>query len=375
MILSFVSPLRVQKKSSYFVTCKNSFQGIEGVPFIQQDLMTGRCAHACLSMISKTLSLKAGNPFLTFKEIRELVGNTHTPASGLNFNEAKSVIKGMDCSPQSYDYSIKDPSYSPYEPEEIIYQYIESQIPVYVGLRLEDGGHSIVVIGHTFDSNAWWPEASGGYYKHKKSLYFKSPIFTDFIIQDDNFGPYLTIPRGFFSRENVSKIIVPLSEPLSLLAEEVEDYIVFNYLTNPNFLKQMKIHKTHWTDSYLHHFSEHKLLLRTLLIERDEFINSIKNNSGAKDIKTFHTNSSLFPAITSNIPKFWLIEISIPEFFTHKHYRVGEVIINPYEKNWLKSILSIHLPNVLFAKNPEGGLEEYLIKDDVPYEIVRSPRV
>ncbi|MEW6621158.1 MAG: papain-like cysteine protease family protein [bacterium] len=368
---SFIhTPTKRIETSNYFITCKNSLCEIDGIHFIQQDVKTGRCAHACLAMVSKNLSYKTKKTPLTFREIRELSGNTSIPASGLNINEITDVIKGMGYYSRCYDYLSED---IPYEPDEIIYQYIESQIPVYVGLRFDDGGHAIIVIGHTFDSNAWWPEAKLGYYKHEKRFYFKSPIFTDFVIQDDNFGPYLTSPRNFFTRENISKVIVPLIENFPLYAEEIEDYIVYSFLADFKFHKQMKLNKTIWTDVYLHHLTEDKILLRTFLIERDEFIKSIRKSNAPQDIKTFYTNPVLFPKMTSDISKFWLIEISIPEIFIHKHYRLGEVLINPYEEDWLKAILSIHLPGVLFAKNPEGRLEEYLINNDVPYEIARFP--
>jgi len=361
-------PTKTAEKSSYFITCKNSFQGIEGNFFIQQDGKTGVCAHACLAMISKNLSEKTGKTPLTFREIRNFSGNLHIPAPGLNINEVNNIIKGMGYYPQCYDYFGEETML--YEPDEIIYQYIESQIPVYVGLRLDELGHAIMVVGHTFDSNAWWPEAMLDYYKHKKRYYFKSAIFTDFIIQDDNFGPYLTVPRNFFSRENVSKIIVPLSESLPLRAEQIEESIVYSFLKISNFHEKMKQHRTTWTDVYFHHLAEDKIVLRTFLIKRNEFIESIRISNAAQSIKTFYTHpSSLFSEMTSDIPNFWLIEISIPEFFIHKHYRLGEAIINPYEENWEKAILSIHLPSILFVNNPKT--EEYLIKDDVPYEIVR----
>lgn len=179
---------------------------IPGYPFIQQIPSRWPCVYAALRMFSiwmkrtknSVLKYDKTKSGLTFPEIEELAD---CGSGGMTRIELEGCIRKMGFSPISYVYN--DPDHpAAFHPDSLIYSYSESGIPVFVVFGTEDGdiGHVVTILGHSIESDAWWPEAEQGYYSQVLSdrpPYLRTTAWMDFIGHDDNFGPYLRIPRNF----------------------------------------------------------------------------------------------------------------------------------------------------------------------------------
>ena len=58
------------------------------------------------------------------------------------------------------------------------------------------------VIGHTFSEDMWVPDADN--YFEKQKYYSSERWMSEFLIHDDNFGPYLCLPRNYLDDHDVT---------------------------------------------------------------------------------------------------------------------------------------------------------------------------
>lgn len=384
--------------TTYFLTCKAEFSSevdgnefkINATPFIQQDGLTGVCAHACLKMalyyLIQQFSTFNGNrrELHTLPEIDKIsqeiildepILTTH--ALGLGIPHIRKVFKKAHCNPLIYDFTKQEQNGRlSYEPDELIYWYMESGFPVIIGFRTEESGHAVVVIGHTFNPNAWWPEAKEGYYRKvfaNRPHYLESFAWTNFIIHDDNFGPYLTAPTEF---PLVTIIAIPIPEEIeiNILAEEAEK-IAYSKIKKETFFSNVTITEigdfkketVQWIELFWKHFDEGKLVLRTFLIESKKFKENIQGNKGISP-----TIKEVYPELP--LPeRIWITELSIPELFSHKRMSLGEIIIDPtcpidiYDCD--VAILSIHLPGIIAWHHSNTNQKWWkIVSDDSPYQ-------
>src|SRR5207245_4114204 len=69
--------------------------------------------------------------------------------------------------------------------------------------------HVLAVVGHTLNSDRWTPEARHGYGAFPISPYISTSAWADhFIVGDDNFGMYVTLPS-----ESIRNMLVPKYNP------------------------------------------------------------------------------------------------------------------------------------------------------------------
>lgn len=384
---------------SYFITCSLRYKftpptgeppfTISGTFFCQRDGRLGMCAHASLRMLSYF-----SNNLLSIHDIKQIAQEAIFDQNGkildssgleaprqidkvlmhLNWNPVPYNKSPLECDIQTED-GLKKLSYSI---EEIIYTYVESHIPVLVVFDSANnqGAHMMVIVGHTFDSCAWWPEANEHYYqKLPYGSYLKSSSWVGFIGHDDNFGPFLNFPREL---ENIQTVIVPLPTNITLRAELINP-IIRRIIGNKYIKDGVRLTGTIWSDCLLKHLEEGKLLFRTFLVSRAEFLDNINESNAVKAIKDFY-NDFLMPDI------FWITEVSVPEIFSQQRYRLGEIIIDatgaiPVEdgkflltEDIIKQVvISIHLTGFVNIPRDEGKEWTFKIDNDEPYRhIIRD---
>jgi hypothetical protein len=354
----WINPEYLKDKFRYYIKTP-------GVIFIQQDNYAGTCSHACVRMLASFFNL---HDELTFEKIGQMLRNTSFPTSGLNTEEVIEILKKIGTNPLVYSFTkgkTKE-GFIQYWADEIIYYYIESGIPCYVALETRGGtGHAIVIIGHTFDEHAWWPEAQPAYYH--AGNYIKPTNWINFIIHDDNFGPYLTMDTSL--RKNIYKVIIPFpykDNKLKIYPEQAEE-LAYSFIVEnrENFRKHSKIEDIH-VGNFIKHLKNNALVLRTFLIEKEIFLESIKKSYRiSQKLKRIYLSPLIQNILLKNLNKFWLVEISIPELFSSLRYRIGEAVIDPYCSFDECPILIFHLPGLIFIKNRNNKkLQPYAIKDD-----------
>ena len=335
-----------------------------GFPFIQQDGQLGCCSHVSLSAIDNYLSAK---PHTVDKivQMAALVPGIRrdVPTAGLDAIQICQTLKGMGYAPLIYEYGEKIKS--PFPPERVIYHYMESEIPIILGIPTESSGHALTIIGHSFEPDMWWALAQTSYYRRRPSggpYHCSTTWIQNFIVNDDNFGPYLTIPKEFIWAKAQERllIVVPLPENVYLQGEDAEIYahrmlseeLVLDWMRRSAKGSVRKLSQT-----LLQHLRNEDVVLRTCLIPSARF----KEKYSAPHLHDFYKRLPMPDRI-------WLTEISIPELFCQSRLRLGEIIMDSTASPLGHSFLAIHLPGIMITRDPNREHWNYYpIKNDEPF--------
>jgi len=151
---------------------------INGFPFIQPDGYVTSCAHGAIATIDRFLCRKneinqaqgRKEPCLMTK-IDELIFPKKTdirdfPTPGLFPQQIKMVLQNLGYATRVYYLNEKATPYD--QPARIIHYYLESGIPIILGIPTETSGHATTVIGHSCDPHSWWSVAQKPYYNTPK---------------------------------------------------------------------------------------------------------------------------------------------------------------------------------------------------------------
>ncbi len=186
--------------TSFYLTCAAQYSvnlagnsiAFTGAPWIQQDTMVSACASAAIWVVSSHLSTKFGTEFKSYTTpaITDLATKTNIdggramPSAGLTTQQIMFALREMGCGPVLYS-SFDLSSY--HEARKQLYYYVESGIPVILGLELAHGeGHAITVVGHALDLNSKpRPHDIGPI-----ACCSSSDFIPAFIAQDDVAGPF-----------------------------------------------------------------------------------------------------------------------------------------------------------------------------------------
>jgi hypothetical protein len=430
-----IEPPKDRGKLQYFLTCPAKIPVSKGkkslitYPFFQQHWSNWwECGFATLRMFSKWLKYKTSNIIdaeekhknITFPDMENLLERAEL--SVFEVNDFKKVLEKMGFTLLKYEYN--NPNVIPtYPPEQIVYSYMESGVPVFIVFGTEGNdskeegqGHVVSVIGHTFNPDAWWPEAEKTYYSRifkGKPGYLRSIAWVDFIIHDDNYGPFLTIPKDFLrvdfeiyetpwyasylppdqqaklqeerkvkiKNSRIWEVIVPFRKDVKILVDEAEA-IAFKTIKSEslwelseNLLEKYNNSTIEWKKTFVHHLNSENVVLRTFLIRASDLQNTFPEEV-YKNIKDIFSSKEI-----GLIPELmWFVEISIPELFAHERYRLGEVIIDAtylmsdIEKDFLKAVKYTHLPGIQqwFKDGEPLSSKRFLINEEPYHHLIRK---
>jgi hypothetical protein len=397
---------------------------IEGNYFSQQNRATNSCAHAAIKMAVRTYQND-----VTAEEINRAVGINHEGDRkgwmGMTPKQVKLAITkltGLNAfSIQSSDFP------DPILFLKAVYLAVESRLPVILILSVpqknpynhrdqneqskvagdtaqdgivlyEDGletDHAITIVGHTFNRHSWYAYGIGGYYLRDREEVepLSSFLWCDnFIVQDDNFGPFYLLPASFVTQliaaENIVKslrsmtdlpveifnnwslgqlsaiIVHPKTTTFAgqeLLVEPYAFWMLESFvegLRKPDKKGKIKLpdkkdFRIYFFDYYEDRYNPHKtsLILRTTIVEKDQYIKS--------HCKLF-TDNKILSSVRNKLPQtFYLTEISIPELFWTNQCKVGEIITSPYKLR-------------RFARDLEKA-EEHKFKNNPGVILIRIP--
>lgn len=348
-------------------------------PYIQQDARIIRCAQACLASVAKFFGVEG----LTGAKITELAqempsGERSVPSRGLTVEQMGYTLKKMKRDPIIYDYTRtpEDPTVTVSQHrEQIIYRYVESGIPVIIGIEAGGDMHAIVAIGHTFTPDSWLAETGTVYYGQPKTgfLYHCCTNWIErFVVQDDNLGPYTLVPAFFLQYAVCKLIIVPMPLSVFLTGEDAEMFAAD--LLSPQgaeFSKhllglQNEVIDTvdkdtnFWLEQLHKHASSNELVLRTYLRPTNDWISDQKKTESYPE----------YDDLVSSIPlpeHVWVVEVSWPQIFRHERRICGEIVldataqvlddIHPLEQVWLW----MHFPGIVLYRNAQTGQTSYTV--------------
>lgn len=327
------------EKKSRTLTLTGSF-------FAQQNDITHVCAHAALRMAinsSSTLNTEK----LTNKMINEILGIDFSKPEkcvghidgdpggtkeGLDIQELEEVIRRSGGRTISANF-VENTSV---EYDQFIYPFAESACPVILGIegwnfnRSSIISHVVSVLGHTLNSDRWEPEARTGYGGFPTESY--TPVtgwVGHYIINDDNFGMYVTLPSDMLRNYLVPSknpnlhatravAIVPSGVRLSGLSAERRAVWIAQSLIGGIKIEPPII----WLERLAQSFQN--IVSRTLLQTKAsyrQYIDGLVQNG----------QITLTPEIEQrldNMPEHvWVSEITLPHLYTGNKRKLGDVII------------------------------------------------
>lgn len=307
--------LPIPKRDNCFVTCGKSYKSddsfhptIVTVPYTTPTKVISLCSPASIWIVLTTLSYEFGKEYLSLVKINNhLSGESICGDVGINeysklFNDlgysehfyvGKKRYKFYNSDNEDFDEAIMD--------SELLYAYIESEIPVYLVFKWNDlreelccgnpseDYHTVVAIGHTLD---------------------KTGNVSKFVIHDVSCGPFLEISKKMVD-ENLQEAVVILPKDIKMRYKNVLDSLI-------NIWKGMfKIISEDYSKiGYYRPF-----LMRS------------------QRIKFWYTNKHLYPLeiqsmySQADFPRYvWVFEISTPELKKNNKC-IGQIIFDATKLN------------------------------------------
>jgi hypothetical protein len=212
---------------------------VRATPFMQQDNAVGACAQASIWMALRTLRLKEGRSAFSPAEITSaatrfmVMSRTLPNRTGLSVEQMTQAVRAAGYSPHLIPLRRRTrvqgvTGWEAGEYERIcqsLYPYVESGIPVLLLLQGVGAGHAVVIIGHQWSECAqvWPPMASA----NSTHLIDASCWAQPFVVNNDNSGPYMTLPKdpgdmGLYSMADADYAIPLL--PSDILVDGAEAY-------------------------------------------------------------------------------------------------------------------------------------------------------
>jgi len=365
---SVMPPFR-QTEHNNFIHCKRRYElnttlgkfTVSGVLYAQQNDLTFVCAHVALRTALACI-LPDGD--ISYERMNGLAGIDHRTrqvggGSGLGPSDMEKILADVNA---HYDKVVHEPNqqlHLPTEYQRDLYGCIESGLPALVGFELDDttaggnGGsrHVIPVFGHTFNEDTLLPQAQRAYFGGLRRHYPSENWLSTFVVHDDNFGPYLCLPRHFLKQDNFRVMYGIKSCPTVYSAMEAEGlgFAFFDAIANGRPRTGID-----WYDRFAVFTKSGWLVLRTLLLKKGDYIRHLEEIRAWDD-------ASLEPEIVQKfrdyLPEnFWMVEASAPELFNSSRRKFGEVLLpcdQPVPKTVNASaLLGTRLPGLIYFRTP-----------------------
>jgi hypothetical protein len=389
---------------SHFVTCGYH------VPFLSEDLGTyvfpfvqkhwngnWTCVFATLRALSFWLTessygkafFEAKNCPWDFEFIDEEAERSKTNC--FTAPETKIFLDQMGVESIAYSELCKE---NDYPVEQVAYSFLEAGFPVIFFIETETRkGHALLAIGHTFDPHSWWPDASSRYYRETIRgrdggfSYLRSSCWTDFLVHDDNFGPYLTFSSipGSCSRIKNAIIIFPKGRLLTpieaevcafiTLIQELQGVVSLRQDSYKGYSNEAKL----YVENFLQDFEDGSIVLRTVFKRADDFLNSA--TTGRKKIsdkeelcKKLAREEKIF----ENKEYLWITEISSTDLFAQNRFCMGEIVLDTsfvVPNDIARSVLYVHLPGLIKIYKSGRLIKKQNLFHDSPYRhFIRTSR-
>lgn len=309
---------------------------VTGCVYAQQNAITNVCAHTALvTLLSSTQRDNMVTSNMINKELGIDFSKQTFGKEGLTADQITDVIKNHG---MKY-FGFKEPPKSAgagFRFERYLYSSVESGFVGLLGFELQTShrskksqNHVVPVIGHTFEPNAWISDAEHLYFKIKKTIkYFPSYSWAaSLIIHDDNFGSYYCLPLRYFDVEHI-KIqfyvgTLPKKVPSDPVAiEPIADRFLAEIVGE---LAKYDLRRVKWLQRLRDHAQNREIVLRTLLIAREEYLRFLTHDSDWGGRRLSEGSLRFF---SKYLPKqFWMTEVSIPHLYAGNMRKLGEILL------------------------------------------------
>ena len=333
---------------------------VTGSFFTQQNNLTSVCAHAALrtainnappdllpdpkakkltnKMINDMLNIDFTSPERRVGQYKRVDGGGKT---GLTIPEMANVVDRLGGCLQRINFLEN----TAVEYDQFIYPLVESSCPTILcieGFNVRGGRpvmHAVAVLGHTVNTDRW-VQARQGYGSFPIKPYFSAAEWCDhFIINDDNYGMYVTLPSDM-----VRNLIVPTKNP-SLHAVAAFG-IIPKGVTVPGYRAEqecVRFAKTQIAKMkglvekagdpllpenarvWLDRLQGDNIVCRTLLQNKREYLNYIKSLEHESGGKVTAEQQKSFQSLPEYV---WVSEISLPDIYNGNKAKLGDVVID-----------------------------------------------
>ncbi len=344
-----VRPPRDQHTNNFLHTARSyeiaSIDGVDqvrGVLFAQQNGFTNSCAQVALRTAFACV-LPEGD--LSYSRINQLAGlelETLKPGErsrcGLDLVQIAKVISGC-----GYDFvkAVHEPlernaEASPdamaqaelnYQQE--LYGVIESGLPALLGFntfnkdKKEDNHskHIVPVFGHTFNEDTWVAPADHRYFGKGLGYYPSETWLSNYVVHDENFGPYYCIPRQHLHEAQSPSLLGLRPRHVKIDAFPIQAIAL-------DFTRKLAGNIENgglWLKLFAYFAKEGVLVLRTLLLKKEHYLDHLA--SGVSWLYQA-SNPKVSEILTKHLPcEFWMVEFSVPELFSSTRHKLGEVLL------------------------------------------------
>lgn len=398
VITTPVSPQAMQShvlvNATYEVHLLGATLRVSGAPSTQQDSRVGSCAQACLWMAARHFHTKHGGPWLSTAAITRAataVGDALTslslPAGSehLGPNNMIQAIRAMDREPIVYAADHISPqnfTWTTVRPQEVINRYVDSGIPVIIGLSPSAGqtvGHAVLAVGHTLKE---LPATTG-----LPSNPTRSEFCECFLVNDDQRGVNIRLPLQPGSsaaetqhniQEHAQYMIISLPEKVYIPAEHAE---ILAWELIKKYAQDWDAHKaSHGTalgssealgDQFVAHINAGRVLARTYLTHGWRYKARMLQNELSNDFKKI--------LLFHELPRFvWVTEFGDFDSLNHLNLKKRRIsahsVIDATSSRYWEGRSLFHAPGLALRwhHDPDDPFADYknpdaAIADDASY--------
>lgn len=340
----YESVMTPNESDNSFIHSANTFEAkiyghrfeVTGCVYAQQNAITNVCAHTALvTLLSSTQRDNTITSNMINKELGIDFSKQTFEKEGLTADQITDVIKNHG---MKY-FGFKEPpknAGAAFRFERYLYSSVESGFVGLLGFELQTSrrlkkkpNHVVPVIGHTFEPNAWISDAEHSYFRIKRTIkYFPSYSWAaSLIIHDDNFGSYYCLPLRYFDMEHIKIQFYVGTLPKNISSDPVAiEPIAHRFLAEiVGDLAKYDLRRIKWLQRLRDHAQDQEIVLRTLLIAKEEYLRFLKHDSDWSGRRLSEGSLSFF---SKNLPKqFWMTEISIPHLYAGNMRKLGEILL------------------------------------------------
>jgi len=345
---------------------------------MQQDNTVGACAQASIWMSLRTLRKKEGfaahNPAqITTLATKYMVsGRTLPNREGLQVSQMIEAVRSAGYAPNllhlpepiSRMKNEDDDVFAVRNVErvsgirDVLYPYIESELPVILVLFHANNGHAVVMIGH-----GWNSKPENFIQDQKEARFIKAVSWaTPYYIHNDNTGPYRELLGQSDSDYSLgmARYAIPLfPNDVFMNAQEAEAAAIAT-------IQEVE---RHTSGRGITSLGDDRYVVGTYLQDGCKFRDFVVSASLCAPLKEYYRMKSLPRRV-------WVTEINkFDGYGGNVATRVGEVLIDPTGEPTEMPFLSAHIPSVLFDRDQDTEeIKFYDINHDNGYDrLDRSP--
>lgn len=347
---------------------------VVGTAMTQQDSRVGACAQAAIWMAGRHFYHKHKGPWFSTAAITDAATpladvqiSRMVPAGSesLHPNNMLQALRAMQREP--YFYAVEfDPATSKPQgwkipPHEIIHRYIDSGIPVILGIAPQSGsaiGHAALATGLCYDlapkSTVSNPNPT------------RAEFLSHFLANDDQLGPNILVPlkaglphsdTTYNIEDHLWYLIIPLPKKVFLSAETAEAIAwdtVNQYSTFWSHGIRPKLQDAALGDAFISDRASNKIIARTYLTYGWKYKARMLRNTCSDVIK----NEVLY----LELPRYvWVCEFgslsSLSKADSSQHRISAHAVIDATASRYWNSLLLFHAPGLLATFSHDSANE------------------